>query len=299
MSNSPLCKDGLINRIEVFSTSEICNAYNAIGIDVSRFFKGIKEVELFECLETGYRFYCPLSTIGDAEFYENLSLNRKNYYSIRWEHRKILSTIKLSDRVLEIGSGFGSFLELLKNKGIRAEGIELNPKAIAVCEEKGLRIHNMLIDEFSKEHSNQFDVVCYFQVLEHITNVYDFIKDSLKTIQPNGKLIIGVPNNNPYLFVNDKYHTLNLPPHHAGLWNKKSLKSLEDVFNLKIESVYYEPLEETYAQFLKAYILNSNRLYSKILRILSKVVPITLKKVLCYFINGRNIMVVFRKTHNG
>ena len=72
--------------------------------------------------------------------------------------------------------------------------------------------------------------------------MHDFIKDSLLALKPNGKLIIGVPNNNPFLFVNDKYHTLNLPPHHAGLWNKKSLKSLEQIFNIELVSLQYEPL---------------------------------------------------------
>jgi SAM-dependent methyltransferase len=293
--SSPLYKDGLVDRIEVFDTSKICYAYNTMGIDVSRFFEGAKEVVLYECRETGYRFYYPFSTIGDADFYKDLSLNRENYYSTRWEHLKILPTIRKEDKVLEIGSGFGVFLKLLKNKGICGEGIELNPEAITTCEKEDLKIHNVLIDEFSKQHPEQFDVVCYFQVLEHVTNVHDFIEDSLKALKPEGRLIIGVPNNNPYLFVNDKYHTLNLPPHHAGLWNLKSLKSLEKNFKVKIESVSYEPLEKTYSQFLNTYINNSNILYGKILKIVNRISPILLKKVLCNFIDGRNILVVYRK----
>ncbi len=125
--------------------------------------------------------------------------------------------------------------------------------------------------------------------------MHDFIKNSLLALKPNGKLIIGVPNNNPYLFVNDKYHTLNLPPHHAGLWNKKSLKSLEQLFNIKLVSLQYEPLEKTYSQFLKTYINNSNPVYSKFLKVTNKLSPKILRKVLCKCIDGRNILVVFRK----
>lgn len=293
--SNPLYIGGLVDKIEVFNTSLICEAYNSMGIDVSRLFQGIEEVELFECRKTGYRFYYPFSTIGDADFYEDLSLKRENYYSTRWEHLKIFPTLNKNQSVLEIGSGFGAFLNLLKSKEIYAEGIELNPEAVNVCKKQGFCIHNELIDVFALKFPEKYDVVCYFQVLEHITDVHEFIKNSLLTLKPNGKLIIGVPNNNPYLFVNDKNHTLNLPPHHAGLWNRRSLKSLEQLFNIKLLSLQYEPLERTYNQFIKTYIKNSNPVYSKFLKMAHRVSPKFLRMILCKYIDGRNILVVFKK----
>lgn len=292
---NPLIKDGLVDKVEVFNASKIRDAYKKIGVDVSKLLEGVENIELFKCRKTGYRFYYPFSTIGDADFYEELSLKRNNYYSTRWEHLKILPTFNKSENVLEIGSGFGAFLNLLKSKGINAEGIELNPEAISVCEKQGLLIHKELIDAFAIKYYEKYDVVCYFQVLEHITDVHDFIKNSLLALKPNGKLIIGVPNNNPFLFVNDKYHTLNLPPHHAGLWNRKSLKSLQKIFKIELVSMQYEPLEKTYSQFLKTYIDNSNYFYSSVLKIINKISPKLLKTILCSCINGRNILVVFRK----
>ncbi|MGW1455068.1 class I SAM-dependent methyltransferase [Salegentibacter agarivorans] len=293
--HSPIYKGGRVDRIDVFKSSQIVEAYNSIGMDVSRFFKEIEKIELLECKRTGYRFYYPLSVNGDADFYKELSTKRENYYSKRWEHLKVLPSIHENEHVLEIGSGFGAFLTLLKLKNIKAEGLELNPKAIEICRKKGLIINNMPIEELSIKSQKCYDVVCYFQVLEHITNVHDFINNSLIALKPNGKLIIGVPNNNPFLFINDKYHTLNLPPHHAGLWNKKALKSLEALFNIKLLSLQYEPLERTYYEFLKTYIKNSNPLYSKILRMTNKISPKILKFILCKFINGRNILAVFEK----
>ena len=293
--NSPIDKEGTVECIDTFKTSQIVDAYNVMGIDVSRFFKRIENVKLFECQNTGYRFYYPFSAVGDEDFYKELSLKRENYYSTRWEHLEILTSIKKSENVLEIGSGFGAFLNLLKSNHIHGEGIELNPEAVNICKKKGLIIHNELIERFVIKYPKKYDVVCYFQVLEHITNVHDFIYNSLLALKPNGKLIIGVPNNNPYLFINDKYHTLNLPPHHAGLWNKKALKSLERVFNIVLVSLRYEPLEKTYSGFIKTYIKNSSPIYSTILKIGNRLAPRILKRILCKFINGRNILVVFEK----
>lgn len=292
---NPIYRNGSVRLIHTFNTLQIISQYKSIGVDVGRFFEGLNSIELFECNKTGYRFYHPFSSIGDADFYKDLSLNRANYYSTRWEHIKALPILNSKQKVLEIGCGFGIFLNLLKNNLIEAEGIELNPEAIVKCKVNGYKVYDLLINDFAKKNQEKYDVVCSFQVLEHITNVHDFIKNALITLKPNGKLIIGVPNNNPYLFIKDKYHTLNLPPHHAGLWNKKSLQSLEHIFQIKLVSLEYEPLEKTYNQFLNAYIRYSNPFYSLLLKAINKASPIFFKKILCKRINGRNILAVFKK----
>ncbi|MDG1731298.1 MAG: class I SAM-dependent methyltransferase [Algibacter sp.] len=296
MINSPLfCNGGETKLVETFNTSEIIADYKNMNIDVQRFFKE-DSILLYECVRTGYRFYYPFSTIGDAKFYDDLSKDRNNYYSHRWEHKIALNYINKSDSVLEIGSGFGVFLNLLKQKKIKAKGLELNPHAVKQCKSQGLDVKEALIQQEALQLKNAYSIICYFQVLEHITEVHDFIKSSLDTLKKDGKLIIGVPNNNPYLFINDKYHTLNLPPHHAGLWNKKSLKSLETIFPLKLEEITFEPLVKTYSYFLNFQINNSNVLVKIILKTLNKLIPRILKKVLCKFIKGRNVLVVFKKT---
>jgi hypothetical protein len=56
-------------------------------------------------------------------------------------------------------------------------------------------------------------------------------------------MIVGVPNNDSYM--KDNKHpskVLNMPPHHMGLWTLASLTSLENIFNITLKDVYYEPL---------------------------------------------------------
>lgn len=293
---SPLIRiGGKVKLIDTFLSSEIIKLYKGQGTDVSRFFQN-KKVKLYKCLSSGYRFFYPNSVIGDAQFYKELSSTRPNYYSERWEHLKSLNFIKQSDNVLEIGSGFGSFLQKLKDLEINAEGIELNNHAVEHCKGKGLNVSGTLIEEFSKIYPDKFDVVCSFQVLEHVFKVHDFILSQLNTLKSGGKLIVGVPNNNPYLFVSDKFHTLNLPPHHAGLWNKESLFSLEKIFNLKVEQMIFEPLENTYDYFISCNIKQiKNKSFQKLIRKVEKRHRKRIRKYLPKYINGRNILVVYRK----
>ncbi|RED19588.1 methyltransferase family protein [Flavobacterium cutihirudinis] len=295
---SPLTRRNNIKKILEIDSNVIVMKYKRdINIDVKRFFEKTSIISLYECLDSGYKFYYPFSSIGDGDFYKDLSLNRKNYYSNRWEHKESLRFINKEDKLLEIGSGFGTYLNLLKKNNVsNIKGLELNSHAVIKCKEEGLDVEQVLIENEANLNGNLYDVVCSFQVLEHVVNVNDFIKASLDVLRKNGKLIIGVPNNNPYLFVNDRYHTLNLPPHHAGLWNRKSLKSLESIFNINLESLIFEPLENSYDYFIGFQIKsNPSFVIRKGLFFLNKFFPIILKKILCKFFNGRNVLAIFNK----
>ncbi|MFD1163092.1 class I SAM-dependent methyltransferase [Hwangdonia seohaensis] len=293
---SPLFLNGKnAELIETFDSETIISKYKALNIEVARFFK-TPNISLYKCQKTGYRFYYPFEIVGDARFYEDLSKNKSNYYSERWEHKRALNYIEKHDLVLEIGSGFGAFLNMLKASNIQSVGLELNPYAAEVCAKNGLTVKNELIENEAKTNKGVYNVVCSFQVLEHITNVHSFIKASIDALKINGKLIIGVPNNNPYLFVNDKYHTLNLPPHHAGLWDKKALKALETVFSIQLERMEFEPLNVNYSYFIHFQITNNkSKTLRFLLRAFNKMSPGLLKFILCKFIKGRNVLAVFKK----
>ena len=187
-------------------------------------------------------------------------------------------------------------MELLQKNGIfDVKGLELNPNAVKKCKEKGLNVENNLIENEAFTNIEYYDSVCHFQVLEHIFSVNEFIGASLKTLKKGGKLIIGVPNNNPFLFISDKWHILNLPPHHAGLWNEKSLESLEKVFPIKLKKIEFEPLVNSYDYFIKIQTDNAKYLKRLILKALVRVAPKLLKYFYCKLVNGRNVLAVFVK----
>jgi SAM-dependent methyltransferase len=294
--NSPLKPGAMATKVDSFEAKLIVRKYQEIGLDVSRFFLGLEEIDLYKCETTGYRFYYPFEAIGDAEFYNDLSKNRSNYYSDRWEHDRALQNINKDDLVLEIGSGFGAFLNRLDRTKTKARGLELNPHAVETCQATDLDVEDKLIEQEATERQEYYDVVCSFQVLEHITNVFSFIDACVKLLKPGGKLIIGVPNNNPFLHINDKYHTLNLPPHHAGLWDKKSLISLRKIFPLENPQIEFEPLELSYDYFIRSFIENqSSKLIKRFLFRLKHSYPLFLRKILCEKIIGRNVLMIYTK----
>jgi len=210
--------------------------------DVSRFFNEASEVSVMRCLDTDYRFYYPYSTAGDGTYYEFLSKGENYYVPWKTEHEFAMRHITDGQRILEIGCANGGFLdEARRKKKIIAEGTELNAKARQEARERGLTVFDDSLSEIIKNRKEYYDVVCSFQVLEHVADVRSFIKDSIALLKPGGYMIIGVPNNESFI-----RHTrspfLNMPPHHMGLWNEASLKKAASFFGLKCEAVYFTHL---------------------------------------------------------
>ncbi len=246
---NPLC-GAPVHLVDVVSSSIVVDLYEeSAKVDVSRFFEPVgSEIEIYQCSETGYRFYSPLSLAGDGAFYDSLQKAGNYYPGWKVEYDFAISRIKSKDsdtvlQVLDVGCGNGMFLDKVKELGVDGRGIEFNRTALDYCLSKGLDVIDDDIVAHAEVNQEKYDVVCVFQVLEHVPEVQAFIKACLACLKEGGELIIAVPNNEPYYAKFHKYSSMNLPPHHMGLWNIESLKSLQGCFDVKFQdSVHYESL---------------------------------------------------------
>jgi 2-polyprenyl-3-methyl-5-hydroxy-6-metoxy-1,4-benzoquinol methylase len=233
----------LVKKIEV---SKIKEGYSSgFNIDVAKYFQKVgNEIEVRECLATGFQFFYPAGIEGDGPFYQELEKFDWYYGPWKWEYDHTISKIKKEDKILEVGSGGNVFLSKLKELGFNdIVGLELNENAVNDGKSKGLNVLSESIQEHALTHKEHYDVTASFQVLEHIYDVHSFVESSLKVLKPGGKLIISVPNNNSYLGERPMT-SLNLPPHHVGLWRPNSLKKLENHFNVKCEEISLEPFSK-------------------------------------------------------
>jgi len=246
---SPLTKNNKTTKIKSISSEFISSVYKGgFEIDTNSFFEGIESVELYECNETGYKFFYPYNVAGDGKFYEDLQKFEWYYMPWKWEHQQTASLLKPGMKVLEVGCAEGAFLSKIKiDFNVDCVGLELNESACESAKSRGLDVNLETIQAFSENHIEEFDVVCSFQVLEHISDVYSFIEAMTKTLKKGGKLIIGVPNDDS--FYGKLESVLNMPPHHMGLWNKKSLSSLTSIFDLKDPQFYFEPLQDYHKEY--------------------------------------------------
>ena len=283
---------------EEFSTTTIIEKYKDQGLDVSNYFKGLENISLYTCNDSGYRFYYPFSIFGDDLFYEALQKNMVSYYGEnKWEHVEAKKMIGNGEKVLEIGAGSGFFLQQLQSLHADITGLELNTQAIKTAKEKGISILNELIEDHVENTREKYDVVCSFQVLEHISDIKGFLTNSLSVLKKGGKLIIGVPHNNPYIYKHDKWHTLNLPPHHAGLWNRAAFEQLPSFFNIKLKSIAVEPIKEYKEWYLaqKKYYELQSPVKAMLMGLVPRFIYKRFVQLIRNNIEGRNILVMYEK----
>ena len=221
------------------------------GIDVSRFFENVDEIEIYKEIKSEYQFYYPLSISGDGEFYAQMEKNEWYYNPFKWEHRIALDFIPLKSNVLEIGAGKGDFLKLVRTKfASYVLGLEQNPSAIRHAMEQKITLLPESIQSHEIQNHDSYDIVCGFQILEHISEVNSFIKSSVGCLKKGGHLIFAVPNNNSFIKY-DTDNSINMPPHHMGLWNEKSLRSIARLFSLQLINIYYEPLQKYHVDYYR------------------------------------------------
>lgn len=298
--NSPLTLTSKVSFVRKIKTKDIIAKYKNFNIDVTKYLSGLNEISLYQCDESGYRFYYPYNIAGDSTFYQHFQNFNWYYMPWKWEHEITTQYLKDGMKILEVGCAHGTFLQRI-NTMFDLEttiGLELNESA-PVNNEKW-QIINQFIQEYSKLNADQFDLVCSYQVLEHIADVNSFIYSKIRCLKKGGKLIISVPNNDSFLKNLDS--GLNMPPHHMGLWAKDSLMSLTLIFPLKVIKVHFEELKDYHVD---GYIWsekysNGNKLINKIKRKIdmlrgsySKLKDEVLEK--SEAIMGHTILVVFEK----
>jgi SAM-dependent methyltransferase len=243
---NPITGKDNVRVVDTYAVEDIIRLYREQeNVDVERYFTHGDTLYLLECPDIGYRFYYPFETAGGAEFYQDLdraARERGPGYDreVGEDHEFALTEIYPDDNVLEIGCNTGMFLERVAEITKNVVGLDFNPDAIKKAASKGVTALNESIEEHSDRHAGEYDAVCAFQVFEHLAQIRPMLTAILKALKPGGKLIMSVPNNEPFFQRFSKYDPLNMPPHHAGLWNLSAFRKLSDHFGMILtEHRYY------------------------------------------------------------
>ncbi len=212
-----------------------------------------QEYKLYHCENCSLQWWEPLEII--AEFYEEEVLLAYKYFhagvrELQAWHKPFFKHFPRDKKgvLLDIGCGDGVFLKEVKKLGFEVWGIDLDKKSIKTAREKfGLmNTYPMFLEEFSQfaeESGLKFDVITFFEVLEHQDNPQNFIKNVKKLLKPNGYIAGTVPNRDrPLVALDRRYaNTADFPPHHFLYFNRDSLRFLLRKFNF--EDIFFSPVE--------------------------------------------------------
>jgi 2-polyprenyl-3-methyl-5-hydroxy-6-metoxy-1,4-benzoquinol methylase len=132
---------------------------------------------------------------------------------------------KKNSHILEIGSGFGFFLDSMNKSGYNIEGIEIsNPRRIYAKRISKVNVYDYDINEKVPE-IGKFDNIVMFAVLEYISDPIHFLKNTSKLLKNNGKLLLKIPNvNDLSLKHHESYKNWFWQSAHANYFSPKVLK---------------------------------------------------------------------------
>ena len=155
-------------------------------------------------------------------------------------------------RLLDIGCGTGDFLHACEQSGWSIAGIEPNEKARKLASSKTtLKEYHGSIENLLESGPESFDVVTMWHVLEHVSNLADFIGKIKTVLKPEGVLIVAVPNfkSRDAEHYESTWAAYDVPRH---LWHfsRNSMEQLFSEFGMRILEVLPMKFDSYYVSLL-------------------------------------------------
>jgi 2-polyprenyl-3-methyl-5-hydroxy-6-metoxy-1,4-benzoquinol methylase len=147
----------------------------------------------------------PDPALGAEYFAQTYRQTGNLYYSDAFKAK--VSEIRLSvieragapgKRLLDVGCGKGAFVHLATRLGWQAWGVEFDAGAVQQARSRGLKV---LVG--SMEHTTlptTFDVITLWDVIEHVTDPADVLRQAYAKLQPGGLLVVRTSNYRCSLF---------------------------------------------------------------------------------------------------
>jgi len=117
-----------------------------------------------------------------------------------WKKRvKTITRYKASGRILDVGCGIGTFLDVARTAGLDVYGTEVSGFAIRYIRETyAIDVSKGLFEslEFPKKH---FDVITFWHSLEHVADPASNLTHARTLLKDDGILVVACPNIDNYI----------------------------------------------------------------------------------------------------
>jgi SAM-dependent methyltransferase len=156
--------------------------------------------------------------------------------------------------LLDIGSGTGHFLNIMRKAGWKVTGIEINDKARENAVSRfGLNI--LPTEQLNILPDNSFDCITLWHVMEHFHEPFKYFQEIKRLLKPCGIVIVALPNTDSFDagYYGKYWAALDVPRH---LWHfspstfkrfgKKIGLYYSGSFNLPLDVFYISILSEKY-----------------------------------------------------
>lgn len=198
---------------------------------------------LYLCPNCDVMFWFPLEYPG-INFYEEFLPALYGYYveykMLEWDHRQFLKDRPArGGRLLDVGCG--QFLNAARSAGYEVTGIDPDRRAVETAIRRlGLEcVYRATWEQFiARSKNEQYDVITAFQLIEHLTAPFRFVRCMRELLKDGGFLSLGVPNRQRF---GGKRDDFDLPPNHFTRWNRRSIEQLLRRAGFRVITIRIQP----------------------------------------------------------
>ena len=153
------------------------------------------------------------------------------------EFEDIIMKFSLKDvQMLEIGSGDGQFLSVLRELGLKAQGLEHSHANVEKAESKGLNIaQGYLLD--NPKMDKKFGFIICNNFMEHQPDIKKFLRKIHGALAPKGFVYISVPNLQRIV---EKACFYEFVVDHLAYFSRKTLKLALEISGFDVKRLYFK-----------------------------------------------------------
>lgn len=144
----------------------------------------------------GYRERWPDTAAPDT-YLEFEQLFRGSERTVRGRQERYLPVVGRRSPVLDIGCGRGEFLEILRDEGLEAHGVDVDPAMVTLCRDKGLDVAAADGIQYLEDRADgSLGIVFGAQVIEHLSyeEILRLLRAARAKLQPGGRLVLETVN---------------------------------------------------------------------------------------------------------
>jgi len=144
------------------------------------------------------------------------------------------------DKLLEVGSGFGTFCSEVKKRDIfnRVVAVEPTPDLAKTCKERGLEVIEQPIEEIQLDANEYFNVVVSFEVIEHLFDPAEFVKHMNRLLKPGGIMMLTCPNGLGFDIETLGVASDTVDHEHLNYFNPESLAGMVTKLGMEVLEVF-------------------------------------------------------------
>lgn len=226
-----------------------------------------EDFEVYSCMNCGFVFTMDYPVETEAgkyydsdDYISHTGSNRNILESLYNLARKLMLSRKRNIlkrscgtsglSILDIGSGTGHFLDLMKRSGWEVTGIEISPKAREFSA-MNFGINALPPEKTESLPTRSFDCITFWHSLEHVYDLHGMFSGIKRVLKPGGSVIVALPNNSSW----DANHygkdwaAWDVPRH---LWHftPRSFSLLAGISGFKITGIIPLPFDVFYISIL-------------------------------------------------